>query len=407
MTRDQPETWSRSRLAYCSNVHPAGSLAQLSGVVRDQISGVRRLRGLDTMGSGLWLEAGVARELVSSSHALNEFTTLLTESGLELFTLNGFPYGNFHQGSVKQKVYQPDWADPTRFDYTLNLARILAHCLPSDCSEGSISTLPLGYAPDWNRQRNDQALNALCRMALALSKLRQRSDRHIRICLEMEPGCVLESTDQAIQLFSRRLPEAGRRCGVSESILADHLGVCYDICHQAVMFEHPRESLSRISDADIRVGKIQVSSALELPAPSITDLKPLLQPFSEPIYLHQVRTLDHRSQVCGAEDIPQALTGKHLPRINPWRIHFHVPIQARSMEHERLGTTQTEIEEVLDYLQSHSIRPHLEVETYTWQVLPRFLRPDSDVQLQQGIARELDWLEGAMGRRGMLEETNR
>jgi len=405
MSESGPSRWTRRQLTYCSNVHPGITLEQLFNVIEQHFSAVRSLRGLPSMGSGLWLSSAVARRLREDASAFRQFQLLLQQQGLHLFTLNGFPYGDFHQERVKEKVYQPDWSNPERYRYTLDLARILADAMPPDQLEGTISTLPLGYRPGWSEARQERALINLCRIADELNRLKQQQGRSIRICLEMEPGCVLEGTEQITELFTVGLPAAAERLGIPLQHLSNHLGVCYDICHQAVMFEDPAASLERLEGAGITVGKIQISSALELADPLANDPQQLLQPFAEPRYLHQVRVRTEQGLVEAADDLPAALGREGLSRNGPWRIHFHVPVQAEMLSNGALRTTRTAILGLLDYLQSNpSLHPHLEVETYTWQVLPPESRPDSDTQLHSGLATELGWLEAEMGQRGLLSD---
>jgi hypothetical protein len=218
----------------------------------------------------------------------------------------------------------------------------------------------------------------------------------------MEPGGVLESTAETIYLFTDALPATAKRLEIDVGMLDRHLGVCYDVCHQAVMFEDPAESLSRLHEAGVAVGKVQVSCALELAQPDNAEHRRMAAMFAEPKYLHQVRTRRPGGQVTGSADLPAALAGE-VPTDKPWRIHFHVPIQVDSLVDTALGTTQSEIGRVLDVLAAHrEWRPHLEVETYTWQVMPVHLRPGSDQELVDGLAAELTWLEGALQARNLL-----
>ena len=395
--------WQRSELVYCSNVHPGESLKSICTLITEALAGVRSLRSLETMGSGLWLSNEVADQIVLDEASLNRFQKLLEDSGIELFTLNGFPFGGFHDTVVKERVYQPDWSRPERLDYTLKLAKILAHCLPEHYREGSISTLPLGFQPGWNEGAGRAALDALCTAAAELDVLRQQSGRSIRICLEMEPGCVLEHTAQVIDLFHNDLPAAASRQGIGEDLIRRHLGVCFDVCHQAVMFEDPMHSLECLAEQGISVGKIQISSALEMKHPGDIEVRKVVSDYMEPRYLHQVRTCLESDDLDAAMDLPDALESHTFSTQAPWRIHFHVPIQAPTLADGRLHTTRADIQRVLDFLMLRpDLKPHLEVETYTWQVLPEASRPRDDRELWQGISNELNWLEEQMQQRNLL-----
>jgi len=395
--------WRRAELAYCSNVHPGTGPDALAGHLRGPIRAVRERRGLGSMAAGLWLPAAAARALDPAGPATDpgRLAGLLADAGLALRTLNGFPFGDFHGDRVKEAVYRPAWDRPERLDYTLSLARVLARCLDPTAAEGTISTLPLGFAAGWSPDRHVRALEQLCRLAAGLQDLAGHGGRPIRVCLEPEPDCVIETTDQAIRLFGEELPAAARLAGVPADALRDHLGLCFDVCHQAVQFEDPAESLGRLAAAGVRVAKIQVSSALEVRDPARADLADALAPFAEPRYLHQVRCRDADGRLHGRRDLPDALADG-FARSGPWRIHFHVPIQHAAAA-GGIGTTRDAILRTLDHLAAvPAPRPHLEVETYTWLVLPPARRPRDQASLVAGLAGELAWLEREMTRRGLL-----
>jgi sugar phosphate isomerase/epimerase len=403
MTDASGARWRREDLTYCSNVHPGETLGQVCEVVGDQLAAVRRERSLSSMGTGLWLSAAGADELTRTDDAREAFGSSLADASIDLFTINGFPYGNFHSASVKEKVYVPDWADPRRYAYTLNLARILADFLPETQRYGSISTLPFGCAANWDDGKQAAAIDALCRIAVELDELLQRTGRRIVICLEMEPGCVLERTEQVIQLFAETLPAAAERCSIEPQLVRRHIGVCFDVCHQAVMFENPADALRRIYDAGITVGKIQLSSALEIADPQSPEALAELAEYDEPRYLHQVRGRTADGRIVATPDLPAALNSPGLPRDVRWRVHFHVPVQAGRLAAGHLQTTRPALEGVFDLLADlPELHPHLEVETYTWQVLPDALRPGNDAELHQGLVRELEWVEAQMQSRGLL-----
>ena len=102
-------------LGYCTNVHAGESLAETIGnLERYSLAVKKRVSADEPMGVGLWLSAQAARELLEATGPLTRFRDWLDETGLEPFTLNGFPYGDFHGPEVKYRVYAPDWRDPAR-----------------------------------------------------------------------------------------------------------------------------------------------------------------------------------------------------------------------------------------------------------------------------------------------------
>ncbi|AUG04556.1 AP endonuclease [Pseudomonas sp. 09C 129] len=390
--------WSAARIGYCSNVHPAPDLATLSASIETHFQGVRQQRGLPEQDSGLWISAQAAAEL-QQPQALMGFLRLLRHSGLRLTSLNGFPYGQFHQGAVKAEVYLPNWADPQRLEYSLQLARILAAALPQDCPKGVISSVPLGYAATWSLAHRQRAEQQLRQLTQALARLRRETGKQILFCLEMEPDCVLEHTDQAIEFFRRWQATDPHH---------EHLALCFDVCHQAVVFEHCHDALERLRQAGVPVGKIQLSNALICRLPEADPLRrqqvlTALGDFVEATYLHQVKARDHQGRLLAWPDLPAALQAGELASCPELRIHFHVPLFSEQLLLPELSGSQSALLQTFDYLAEHpEVHPVLEVETYSWNVLPAPLRPQTEQALLQGIVAELRWVEGQLRERQLL-----
>ncbi len=360
-------------LAYCTNVHPAEDLAgiheQLSGVA----ARVRALTGAPVLGLGLWLSSGAARALRADPGELARLRARLDELGLEVVTLNGFPYQGFHDQVVKLRVYRPDWAEPQRLAYTLDLAEILTALLPDDVTEGSISTLPLAWRTGWTPDKAAAVAANLDALTRGLRALAERTGKTIRVGFEPEPGCIVETTPQAVELLAGTDPA--------------HLGVCLDACHLAVGFEEAADA----AGLGLPIVKLQVSSAVEAPPGG----QRALAAYEEERYLHQTR--------CAAgytDDLPEALAGG-LPADLPWRTHFHMPLHAAPPP--PLTTTTPYLEDLLGRLMTPDggltapLARHLEVETYTWSVLP------GPVDVAEGIAAELDWTRRRLAALGLKE----
>jgi len=397
--------WNRSELTYCTNVHPGENLEQVYKIINGSLSSVRKNRNLNIMSAGLWLSNHTAQAL-SSEKKLQQFACQLEQNGITLFTLNGFPAQGFHSRRVKEAVYHPDWSEPERLDYTVKLAHILSALLPPDISEGTISTVPLGFGPDWGAKKNKLALNALCQCIIELDKINQKSKRQIRLCLEMEPGCVLESTNTLINFFTSELVKHAAALNIDFALIKRHLGICFDVCHQAVMFEDTYNALQKIHDAGITIGKIQISSALELRTPDDDSARTILAGFVEEKYLHQSCCKIENGRILKVLDLDRVFI--RFPETYPWRIHFHVPVQAETLLCEGLGTTQYEIGRTLDFLHDNpDLHPHIEVETYTWTALPEQIRPKGEKAMVNGLTEELVWLEKQMHLRGLLLKEER
>ncbi|AJP04729.1 xylose isomerase [Streptomyces cyaneogriseus subsp. noncyanogenus] len=365
---------STVHLAYCTNVHPAETLDGVLAQLRDHCEPVRRRLGRDRLGIGLWLARDAARALVTDPSALRGLRCALDRRGLEVVTLNGFPYEGFGAEEVKYRVYQPDWADPARLDHTTALARLLAGLLPDDVTEGSISTLPLAWRTAYDGTRAERARDALRGLAERLDALEELTGRSIRVGLEPEPGCVVETTRDAIAPLT--------------AIAHDRIGVCVDTCHLATSFEDPHTALDALTGAGVPVVKSQLSAALHAEHPRLPEVREALAAFAEPRFLHQTRTLTPAG-LRGTDDLDEALNGGALPDTGPWRAHFHVPLHAAPAA--PLTSTLPVLKAALTRLVGgpHPLTRHLEVETYTWQALPPELRPRARAQLTDGIAAEL------------------
>ncbi|MFE9919281.1 metabolite traffic protein EboE [Micromonospora sp. NPDC005553] len=363
-------------LGYCTNVHPAEDLAGILGQLDTYAVPVREALGSDLLGLGLWLAAPVAAELAADQTLRRRLRTELDARGLEVVTLNGFPYAAFQAPVVKQDVYHPDWTTEQRLTYTLDLARVLADLLPDDAARGSISTLPLAWRQPWDTGRVDAARGRLDQLAAGLADVQRDTGREVRVAFEPEPGCVVESTGQAAALLS--------------GMDTERLGVCVDLAHLACAWEEPAEALHRLRAAGLPVVKVQVSAAVEAADPA-RDAEALRR-WVEPRFLHQTRgagcagLADPAEPTYAADDLDEALE-RALP--GPWRVHYHVPLHAPP--EEPLGSTLPVLRAALRALFDGPTAgcDHLDVETYTWGVLPAARRPGTDAELAAGIAAEL------------------
>ncbi|MGH8909324.1 MAG: metabolite traffic protein EboE [Egibacteraceae bacterium] len=372
---------STIHLAYCTNVHAADDVDGVIAQLARYAGPVRARLGVQRLGVGLWLAAPAVTSLVRDPRAVGGLRRALDAQGLEVVTLNGFPYTSFHAPVVKRAVFAPDWTEPERLTYTRHLARLLAELLPADVADGSISTLPLAWRDPWPPPAQAVARGALEQLAAELEALAASTGRRIRVGLEPEPGCVIETTEQAAQLLA--------------GIGSPWLGVCLDTCHLAVGFEDPAAALATLAATGVPVVKAQVSAALRW-IPGV-DSRAWLASYAEPRFLHQTREWTPAG-VLAADDLGEALDGA-LPGAGEWRVHFHVPLHAES------GTTQAELVAALDALLggASAATRHLEIETYTWTVLPPDQRPASDGGLVEGIARELEWTRDRLAELGLEE----
>lgn len=391
-----------THLTYCTNIHRGESWQDIQRALARSLPKVKQSASpLQDMGVGLRLSALASAEL-GSGEGLKDFAAFLEENGLYVFTINGFPYGPFHGQRVKEEVYQPDWRFAERLTYTNRLADQLAALLPKDNAiEGSISTVPATFRPIG---ANAQALELICENLLAhiahLVRLKETTGRTITLALEPEPMCFLETSGELIAFLNQRFfASVGVRrfsalTGLSQSAaeraLRQHMGICYDVCHAAVEFEEARSSILSLKKAGIGIFKLQLSAAIKcrnLTAEHATRLRR----FDDGVYLHQVveRNRDHK--LTRFLDLGPALATIEEAKGSEWRIHCHVPIfmdQLRGLE-----STQDFLKEILALHLIEPISAHLEVETYTFDVLPDDLRA---LDMETAIARELNWVKAQL-----------
>lgn len=364
-------------LAYGTNVLPAqdvdGIVAQVSGL-GDRL---RAQLDVDRVGLGMWLPAAAAYRLIADPGDLERLRKSLDHHGVEVVTLNAFPHADFQGEVVKKAVYHPAWSEPERLRYTLAAAQVLAALLPDDVDRGTISTLPLGWRAPWLVDRQHAAERHLAQLAEGLATVAAETGRAIRVGLEPEPGCAIETVDEAV----------ARLAGVDR----DWIGVCLDLCHLAVGFDTAAAALERLDEAGLAVVKAQPAAALVVDDPGDTVARSALAAYAEDRFLHQVRQ-ETSGRLTGRDDLPDALDGPRSLRTGkPWRVHFHVPVHADPAP--PLRSSRDELRASLAALVGgeRARVHHLEVETYTWSVLPGGGPVDDDA-FAAALAAELAWV---------------
>ena len=394
-----------AHLTYCTNVHRGESWPDVFAALRRHLPEVKRRASPQApMGVGLRLSA-IAAEALDTAAELHAFREFLASEQLYVFTVNGFPYGPFHGERVKEQVYAPDWRTPERLAYTDRLAGLLAALLPGDQPglTGSVSTVPGAFRASASTDAREAIAGALLQHAAGLAALEDRTGRRVTLALEPEPMCLMETTAEAVAFFEEFLFTAeavarfavlsGRAPAAAEGLLRRHLGLCLDVCHAAVEFEAPMDSLAALRRAEVSVMKLQLSSALAVPRMD-HEAAELLRRFDDGVYLHQV-VEQGPDGLIRYLDLPEALAAWHAGAApgdgisgREWRVHCHVPV-FHDAPLGQFATTQSTLLDMLARQCRDGISPHLEVETYTWDVLPPELRTGS---LDAAIARELAWV---------------
>jgi hypothetical protein len=383
-------------LGYCTNIHRGETWEETWNGLKNYTLRVKdRVSDEKPYGIGLRLSQQAALEL-SAPGKMAEFKAWLDANGCYVFTINGFPYGSFHGTRVKEQVFKPDWSTPERLVYTNLLFDILAQLLPPGVS-GSVSTLPgshktFGVGAD---ELNAIFTNLrLCREHI--EKVSVASGHDLHLGLEPEPLGLFETSGETLKFFGLYLDR-----NPHDRDFFKFVGLNYDTCHLAIEFEDAQKALDRITGAGIRLSKLHFSSALKLKPTHENIAK--LHAFDEPVYFHQViASYGADEPLRRFKDLPDAL---QFAQANPndlgeeWRVHFHIPIHAQPGG--GFDSTRDHLIGAMDWLAANPKKcQHIEMETYTWEVLPDEMR-SGDVVDQ--LVKEYEWTLEEMGKRNLAD----
>ncbi|WP_316822543.1 metabolite traffic protein EboE [Pedobacter gandavensis] len=391
-----------AHLTYCTNIHSGESWKEIfTSLEQNTLQVKAKLSPDQPFGIGLRLSNESAQTLQEEGQ-LPAFKHWLQSNDLYVFTINGFPYGNFHGKVVKDQVHSPDWRTKERLDYTILLFNLLAELLPEG-QEGGISTSPLSYKYwyDTAAEREEakkQSCAHLIDIVVHLVQLHQITGKNMHLDIEPEPDGLLENSVDFIDFFENYLLKRGLEllmmrinCTALEArnYILHHLQLCYDICHFSVEFEEPESVIRSIEEKGIKIGKMQISAALKCNTElngSKAEMASHLNQFIEPVYLHQAVVKKRSGELLKFADLKPGIAELAEPDSIELRTHFHVPIFL--FYYQGLSSTQDDILKAMDLWIKKPFTRHLEIETYTWEVLPKQLMMD----LKQSINRELAWL---------------
>lgn len=390
-----------SHLCYCTNIHPSESWPEVLESLEYTLGVKEKISPQAPFGIGLRLSSQAAEQLGEAGE-LRRFKAWLDSNDCYVFTMNGFPYGGFHGQIVKDQVHAPDWRTPERLDYTKRLFNQLAYLLPEGM-DGGVSTSPISYRFWHETEAEMEAVlhtgaRQMAKVVAHLVALKQTTGKLLHLDVEPEPDGVLENSTEFISFFDDYLLTTGVEtlceilaCKEEEAAgaIKEHLRLCYDVCHFAVEFENHEKALLRLARSGIKVGKIQISAAVKtaLGGPGERSvIRERLLPYNESTYLHQTTFRKEDGSVDQFADLDVALDHLDEPAYQELRTHFHVPIFTE--RYGALQSTRSDIETVLQLWSKAPFTPHLEVETYTWDVLP----DKNQLSLTQSIYRELAWV---------------
>jgi hypothetical protein len=390
---------SFGHLSYCTNIHPGENWQDHFDEIKKAVPVIKnKLSPTLPFGIGLRLSNTACSEL-SQPGNLEKFKNWLNINNCYVFTMNGFPYGNFHQHPVKDNVYAPDWTTTDRINYTIKLFDILKELLPEGM-EGSISTSPLSYRHWFANEKEKTEAIKKCTLNILevvdhLIKIYNDSGKILHLNIEPEPDGLLENTFEFIEWYNTYfIPEGIKKiekekgsAAEKKEMLQRHLRLCFDVCHSALAYEQIKDVSVELQKNNISIGKVQISSALKINLKDHRNEKiKKLNQFNEPTYLHQVIAIDDQKKLYKFKDLPEAMDQLTNEKFVECRVHFHVPVFSEN--YDLLSSTQSTITETLEHHSKQKISDHWEVETYTWNILP----DEFQLPINESIIRELEWV---------------
>ncbi|MGY6648588.1 metabolite traffic protein EboE [Wenyingzhuangia sp. IMCC45574] len=389
-------------LSYCTNIHAGESWEATFKNIQKYVLGVKQnIVPEEAFGIGLRLSNEASIEL-NQAEKIEEFKEWLLENNMYVFTMNGFPYGNFHQEEIKDQVHAPDWTTQDRKNYTIRLFDILAEVIPVNVT-GGISTSPISYK-FWHltdeklEETKNKACEYLINVVAHLIDIKKETGKSLHLDIEPEPDGVIEDTEEFIAYYNNYLIAKGvdilaQKNKITkkeaEQAIREHIQLCFDICHSAVEYENIAEVVTTVKAQNIQIGKIQLSAALKCQLnknESIEVLKNNLKPFHEPSYLHQAVIKSKDGKLTKYADLDVAIDDITTDEFEEIRTHFHVPIFLAA--YQNLQSTQDDLISSLQLWKENEYSEHLEIETYTWDVLPNQMQTN----ITDAVTREVNWV---------------
>ncbi len=394
-------------LSYCTNIHAGESWVEIFENLKVYLLNIKqKVSEKEPFGIGLRLSYQAAIELSDKSklHAFKEWMTL---NNVYVFTINGFPYGNFHGETIKDQVHTPDWTTDLRKEYTILLFDILGALVPEHIL-GGISTSPISYKYWYaTEERLEDAKIKACDFLIDvvqhLMDLKNQTGKNMHLDIEPEPDGVIENSEEFLHFYNDYLLKLGvpllmknTNCTENESdnAIREHIQLCFDVCHFSIAYEKPVEVIQKMKNNAIKIGKVQISAALKCNVESnntIEELQSYLRPFREPNYLHQAVIKTSENNSLKFRDLDAAIEAMNVTNFKELRTHYHVPVFLA--EYQDLQSTQDDIIETLQFWKTNNFTDHLEIETYTWDVLPNQMQTD----IIDAVTREINWVRNSIG----------
>lgn len=394
-------------LSYCTNIHAGESWTEMFENLKVYLLNIKqKVSEKEPFGIGLRLSHQAAVEL-SNKTVLQSFKKWLILNNLYVFTINGFPYGNFHGETIKDQVHTPDWTTDLRKEYTILLFDILGALVPEHLV-GGISTSPISYKYWYTTEvrledAKIKACDYLIDVVQHLMDIKNLTGKSMHLDIEPEPDGCIENSKEFLHFYNDYLLKLGvpllmkknnYTTNEADNAIREHIQLCFDICHFSIAYEKPSEVIKKMRDNRIKIGKVQISAALKCNLENnntIQELQNYLRPFHEPNYLHQAVIKTKENNYLKFRDLDVAIAAMNVANFKELRTHYHVPVFLA--EYQELQSTQDDIIETLQLWKTDNFTDHLEIETYTWDVLPDKMKTD----IIGAVTREINWVRNSIG----------
>jgi hypothetical protein len=378
-------------LSYCTNIHFGESWEEVFYILKFHS---RKLRNaflkMDQFGIGLRLSNSSIINLSKSSFFF-DFLFWLKINNFYIKSVNGFPYSFFGSNYIKDNVYLPDWSNFKRYIYSRRIIILFSNFLNKN-NFGGISTLPLSYKYFFcNYSYNNlyiKSIKYLYSLLILLNDIYVNNKIFIHLDIEPEPDCVVSNTLDYINFFKKWLLDRIILYFLKKKIhmfILNYFRICFDICHSSVEFESICQSFNSIFLFNIKFGKFQISSSLKIDKMNFYNSY-VFSYLPETPYIHQVYGKTFYDNIITYKDISLAHILLYKKKIVEYRIHYHVPIFFD--KYEIFESTQQYIIEFFKLLKKRNAFYIFEIETYTFDILPCYLK----LNILYSLKREYDWV---------------
>ncbi len=377
-------------LTYCTNIHKEKNWKKIFKNLNTYPNLIRKkIKKNEKFSIGLCLSHLNTLEL---KNILITFKQWLKNNHFYIQTINGFCYQTFHKKNIKHSIYYPNWNNIKRYNFTKLLIKTLNYLLTE--KYGTISTIPIFYKKTVKTKKVkyyslQKSIINLMKIIVYLHNFKKKTNLYI--CLEPEPDCLLENTNDIIFFYTQHLWKHGteylhKNFKIKKKnallLIKYYIQICYDVCHFALLEESPHKTFITLNKKSIKIGKIQASLCININEPRSFYLK---KKFLENIkeitkktqFLHQTELKNlitkKKTKIKDLEDILKknediTKKNKYDTKIQQYKIHYHVPLYKKT--YQKFKITNLPLLQTIKNIHLTTTKV-VEIETYTWSCIKK------------------------------------